>query len=56
VAKHIDCVVVGCAWSADAATEPELIEKVKAHGSEDHGLEQISPELAAQVKAAIQTR
>lgn len=56
MAKHIACVVEGCDWTADAATEPDLVEKVKRHGSQDHGLNEISPELAARVKAAIQTR
>lgn len=56
MAKHIACVVDGCDWKADAASESDLVEKVKAHGAEDHGLREISPELAARVKAAIETR
>jgi hypothetical protein len=34
----------------------ELVEQVKAHAAKAHGLEEITPELAARVKAAIQTR
>jgi predicted small metal-binding protein len=56
MAKHIACVVEGCSWTADAPSEPELFEKVKAHGAQDHGVTQISPELAARVKAAIENR
>ena len=45
-----------CAYIAEAATEPELIEKVKTHAAKEHGVTQLTPELAAKVKAAIQTR
>jgi predicted small metal-binding protein len=58
MAKHIACgdVVDGCSFTAEAATDSELVEQVKAHAVEVHGLEEITPELAARVKAAIQTR
>jgi len=58
MAKHIACgdVVEGCSFTAQAPTEPELVEKVTAHAAKDHGLREITPELAAKVKAAIQTR
>jgi predicted small metal-binding protein len=56
MAKHIACVVDGCSWTADAPTESDLMDKVKAHGATDHGVREIGPELAARVKAAIQTR
>jgi predicted small metal-binding protein len=56
--KHIACgdVVEGCRFTAEAPTESELVEKVKAHAARDHGLKEISPELAAKVKSAIQSR
>jgi predicted small metal-binding protein len=56
MSKHIACVVEGCSWTGDAPSEPELIEKVKAHGATDHGVTEIGPELAARVKAAIENR
>ena len=58
MSKHLACndVVKGCTFTANAATENELIEKVKTHAAADHGVKEITPELAAQVKAAIQTR
>jgi len=56
MAKHISCVMDGCSWTADAPSESDLIEKVKEHGAHDHGVTEISPELAARVKAAIETR
>jgi predicted small metal-binding protein len=56
--KHIACsdVVSGCSFTAEAATEAELLERVKAHAAMEHGVSELTPELAAKVKAAIRTR
>lgn len=56
--KNIACgdIVPGCTFTATAATEEELIAQVAAHAAHDHGVTDITPELAAQVKAAIRTR
>jgi len=56
--KHIACssLVEGCQFTAEAATESELVEKVKTHAAKDHGVKEVTPELAAKVKAAIQNR
>jgi predicted small metal-binding protein len=58
MSKQFACgaVVDNCAYIAEAATEPELIEKVKTHAAKEHGVTQLTPELAAKVKAAIETR
>ena len=56
--RHIACgdVVPDCPFTASAATEDELLQKVAAHAAQDHGITEVSPELAAQLKAAIKTR
>jgi predicted small metal-binding protein len=56
--KNIACgdVVPGCTFTATAATEEELLAQVAAHAAHDHGVTEITPELAAQVKAAIRTQ
>jgi len=56
--KQLACgdVVKGCAFVADAATEEELLKKVTRHAAEDHGVTNLTPELAAKVKAAIKNR
>jgi predicted small metal-binding protein len=56
--KHIACgdVVEGCEFTADAATEAELVEKVKVHAAREHGVKEVTPQLAAKVQAAIQSR
>jgi predicted small metal-binding protein len=55
--KHLACnqIVPGCTFTATAATEEELLQKVADHAAHDHGLTDITPDLAAQVKAAIRT-
>jgi predicted small metal-binding protein len=56
--KHIACgdVVHGCGWTASAETEEELLKQVAAHAEEAHNVKEVTPELAASVKAAIKTR
>ena len=56
--KHIACgdVVPGCTWTAQARTEEELVTQVVAHAAHEHGVNEVTPELAAAVHAAIKTR
>jgi predicted small metal-binding protein len=56
-AKHIACaeIVPDCTFTASAATEEELLNKVVAHAAHDHGITEVTPELAAKVKAAIKS-
>ena len=56
--KYIACasVVPDCPFEATAATEEELIKMVAVHAAHAHGVTEVTPELAAQVKAAIQNR
>ena len=53
--RHIACnnVVPGCGFTATAATEEELLQQVVEHAQRDHGVTEVTPELAAKVKAAI---
>ena len=56
--KHIACgdIVTGCTFTASAGTEEELLEQVAAHAAHEHGVTEVSPELAAKVRAAIQSQ
>lgn len=49
-------VVRGCAFEATAESEEELIAKVVEHAEKEHGVKEVTPELAAKVKAAIRNR
>ena len=55
VSKKIACgaLIPDCEWTATAPTEEALIQKVVAHAAAVHGVKDVTPELAAQVKAAI---
>lgn len=55
MSKRIQCgaIVPGCTWTAGAETEEALLQKVVEHAAEAHGIKDVTPELAAQVKAAI---
>jgi predicted small metal-binding protein len=55
---HIACthVVPGCEFTASAGTEDDLIKQVVAHAEQVHGVTEVTPELAAAVKAAIERR
>ncbi len=56
--KRIACndVVPGCGFTASAETEEELMKQVVAHAKDAHGVTEVTPELAAKVKAAIVQR
>lgn len=58
MAKTIACdrIVPGCAFTADAATEDELLSKVAEHAQEEHGVAHVTSDLLAKVKAAIVTK
>ena len=57
-AKIIACaeIVPECPFTASAATDEELLQKVAAHAAQDHGITEITPELVEKVKAAIKSR
>jgi predicted small metal-binding protein len=56
--KYIACanIVPDCGFTATAATEEELLAKVAAHAAHEHGVTEVTPELASKVKAAIESR
>jgi predicted small metal-binding protein len=56
--KHIACaaIVPDCSFTASAETEEELLQKVAAHAARDHGITEVTPELAAKVRAVIESR
>lgn len=56
--KYITCasVVPDCPFEASAPTEEELLKMVATHAAHAHGIAEVTPELAAKVRAAIQNR
>lgn len=53
--KRFACgdVVPGCDASFVAPTEQRVLEQVAVHAQRDHGIDEVSPELADAVTAAI---
>lgn len=55
MAKVVTCRDVGvdCDFEARGETEEEILQMCAAHAKNDHGMEDISPELVAKVRGAI---
>lgn len=53
--KRIRCADAGpdCDFEAWAETEEELMEMVALHAKQAHGMDEIPPEMAEQVRSAI---
>lgn len=58
MSKFIACddIVSGCGFTATAASEEDLLGQVGRHAEDEHGVKNVTPELAAKVKAAIKDR
>jgi predicted small metal-binding protein len=52
-AMHCDDLMKGCDFVARGATEDEVMKKAAEHAKTAHGIDNITPELAQKVKAAI---
>jgi len=48
-------VVAGCATTLEAGSEDELMGQVADHARDEHGVTEITPELAEQVKGAVKS-
>lgn len=48
-------IVEGCAAKFEADSEDELMASAGGHAAEAHGVTEITPEFAEQVKGAIKT-
>jgi len=55
MAKSFKCSDAGmdCGFEAKGESEQELMGQVAQHAKEAHGIEQVSPELAATVRGKI---
>ena len=55
MAKIVRCREVGvdCDFEARGAAEQEVLDQCAEHGRTAHGIQELSPELIAKVRAAI---
>ena len=53
--KHFACgdVVPGCTATFQTETEEELLAQVAAHARDEHGIETVTDDLVAQVRASV---
>jgi predicted small metal-binding protein len=56
--KQFSCgdVVPGCQATFEAEQEGEILAKVAAHAQKAHGMDDVPPEVVAQVKAKIREK
>ena len=53
--KVLNCKDVGfdCGFVARGSSEDEVLQQAAVHAEQEHGLHDLSPEVVAQVRAAI---
>ena len=53
--KHLRCRDVGldCDFVARGTSEDEVMQQAAAHAEREHGIREISPDLASRARAAI---
>jgi len=53
--KHLRCRDVGmdCDFEAHGVSEEEVMRQAAAHAEREHGIREITPDLAQRVRAAI---
>ena len=53
--KQFRCgdVVPGCQWETRNDNETELFEDISSHARETHGMDEVPPEVVAQIQAVI---
>jgi predicted small metal-binding protein len=56
--KEFSCgeVVPGCTTTFHAESEEEILEQVGTHAREEHGMDEIPPEVVDTIRAAIADR
>jgi predicted small metal-binding protein len=55
--KHLRCRDVGldCDYEMRGRSEEEVMQQAAAHAQRDHGIAEITPDLASRVRAAIRS-
>ena len=56
--KEFSCgqVVPGCSATFEGESEESILQQVAIHARDDHGMEEVSPEVVDQVRAGIRDR
>jgi predicted small metal-binding protein len=53
--KQFNCgdVVPGCQWVARSDDERELFERIGVHARDEHGMDEVPPEVVDQIQGVI---
>ncbi len=53
--KQFKCgdVVPGCQWVARSDDEQELFDRIGAHARDEHGMDEVPPEVVDQIRGVI---
>jgi predicted small metal-binding protein len=53
--KQFRCgdVVPGCQWVTRSDDEQELFERIKGHARDEHGMDEVPPEVVDQINGVI---
>lgn len=56
--KFFSCgeLVPGCTASFEGDSEDEILEQVAVHARDEHGMDEVPPEVADQIRASITDR
>ena len=56
--KEFRCgeLVPGCGAKFESESEDELFEQISAHARDEHGMDEVPPEVVDQIRARIQER
>ena len=53
--KQFKCgdVVLGCEWVTQSDDEQELLDDIQTHARDAHGMDEVPPEVAEQIRGVI---
>jgi predicted small metal-binding protein len=56
--KEFRCgvLVPGCAAAFEGESEEEILQRISAHAREEHGMDEVPPEVVDKIRAAISER
>ncbi len=51
--KHFDCMNPECDWTIERESEDEILEGVAEHARDQHGMDELPPQIEDRVRSLI---
>ena len=51
--KQFDCMNPECTWTIERESDDEILEGVAAHARDEHGMDEMPPQVADRVRSRI---